>query len=113
MVILCLITVEDGHAPEEEICGALSRMSVCLGKNTSSMGSPVSCSPKCVCGRGTCCTGRCLMMTLLAMSSCGVPRAVWRPASLKTWNIWTELVEVVPAPSNPSAKAVREEERGL
>ena len=113
MVILCLITVEDGHAPEEEIWGALSRMSVCLGKNTSSMGSPVSCSPKCVCGRGTCCTGRCLMMTLLAMSSCGVPRAMWRPASLKTWNIWTELVEGVPVPSYTSAKAAREEERGL
>ena len=113
VVILCLITVEDGQAPEEEIWGALSRMRVCLGKNTSSMGSPGSCSPKCGCGRGTWCTGRCLMMTLLATSSCGVPRAMWRPASLKTWNIWTELVEGVPAPSNPSAKAAREEERGL
>lgn len=113
VVILCLIAVEDGHAPEEEIWGALSRMGVCLGKNTSSMGSPGSCSPKCGCRRGTWCTGRCLMMTLLATSSCGVPRAMWRPASLKTWNIWTELVEGVPAPSNPSAKAAREEERGL
>ena len=113
VVILCLIAVEDGHAPEEEIWGALSRMGVCLGKNTSSMGSPGSCSPKCGCRRGTWCTGRCLMMTLLATSSCGVPRAMWRPASLKTWNIWTELVEGVPAPSNPSAKAVMEEERGL
>ena len=53
------------------------------------------------------------MMTLLAMSSCGLPRAMWRPASLKSWNIWTKLVEVVPAPSNRSAKAAREEERGL
>lgn len=113
VVILCLIAVEDGHAPEEEIWGALSRMGVCLGKNTSSMGSPGSCSPKCGCRRGTWCTGRCLMMTLLATSSCGVPRAMWKPASLKTWNIWTELVEGVPAPSNPSAKAAREEERGL
>ena len=113
VVILCLIAVEDGHAPEEEIWGALSRMGVCLGKNTSSMGSPGSCSPKCGCRRGTWCTGRCLMMTLLATSSWGVPRAMWRPASLKTWNIWTELVEGVPAPSNPSAKAAREEERGL
>ena len=113
VVILCLIAVEDGHAPEEEIWGALSRMGVCLGKNTSSMGSPGSCSPKCGCRRGTWCTGRCLMMTLLATSSCGVPRAMWRPASLKTWNIWTELVEGVPAPSNPSAKDAREEERGL
>ena len=113
VVILCLIAVEDGHAPEEEIWGAPSRMGVCLGKNTSSMGSPGSCSPKCGCRRGTWCTGRCLMMTLLATSSCGVPRAMWRPASLKTWNIWTELVEGVPAPSNPSAKAAREEERGL
>ena len=113
VVILCLITVEDGHAPEEEIWGALSRMRVCLGKNTSSMGSPGSCSPKCGCGRGTWCTSRCLMKTLLAMSSCGVPRAMWRPASLKSWNIWTELVEGVPVPSNPSAKAAREEERGL
>lgn len=33
------------------------------------------------------------MMTLLATSSWGVPRAMWKPASLKTWNIWTELVE--------------------
>lgn len=113
VVILCLIAVEDGHAPEEEIWGALSRMGVCLGKNTSSMGSPGSCSPKCGCRRGTWCTGRCLMMTLLATSSCGVPRAMWRPASLKTWNIWTEFVEGIPAPSNPSAKAAREEERGL
>ncbi|DAA13107.1 TPA: melanoma antigen family A, 9-like [Bos taurus] len=31
VVILCLIAVEDGHAPEEEIWGALSRMGVCLG----------------------------------------------------------------------------------
>ena len=69
VVILCLIAVEDGHAPEEEIWGALSRMGVCLGKNTSSMGSPGSCSPKCGCRRGTWCTGRCLMMTLLATSS--------------------------------------------
>ena len=53
------------------------------------------------------------MKTLLATSSCGVPRAMWRPASLKTWNIWKELVEGVPVPSNPSAKAAREEERGL
>lgn len=29
--------------PEEEIWGALSRMGVCLSKNTSSMGSPGSC----------------------------------------------------------------------
>ena len=28
VVILCLIAVEDGHAPEEEIWGALSRMGV-------------------------------------------------------------------------------------
>ena len=113
VVILCLITVEDGQAPEKEIWGALSRMRVCLGKNTSSMGSPGSCSPKCGCRRGTWCTSRCLRKTLLAMSSCGVPRAMWRPASLKSWNIWTELVEGVPALSNPSAKAAREEERGL
>ena len=102
LVILYLIAVEDHHAPEEVIWGALSRMRVCLGNNTSSMGSPGSCSPKCGCRRGTWCTGRCLMKTLLATSSCGVPRAMWRPASLKTWNIWTELVEGVPAPSNPS-----------
>ena len=113
LVILYLIAVEDRHAPEEVIRGALSRMRVCLGNNTSSMGSPGSCSPKCGCRRGTWCTGRCLMKTLLATSSCGVPRAMWRPASLKSWNIWTELVEGVPAPSNPSANAAREEERGL
>ena len=113
LVILYLIAVEDRHAPEEVIWGALSRMRVCLGNNTSSMGSPGSCSPKCGCRRGTWCTGRCLMKTLLATSSCGVPRAMWRPASLKSWNIWTELVEGVPALSNPSAKAAREEERGL
>ena len=113
VMVLCLITVEDNCAPAEEIWGALSRMRVCLGKNTSSMGSPGSCSPKCGCGRGTWCTGRCLMMTLLAMSSCGLPRAMWRPASLKTRNIWTELVEGVPVPSYTSAKAAREEERGL
>ena len=43
VVILCLITVEDGHSPEEEIWGALSRIGVCLSKNISSMGSPGRC----------------------------------------------------------------------
>ena len=32
VVILCLITVEDGHAPEEEIWGALRKMGVCPGR---------------------------------------------------------------------------------
>lgn len=43
VVILCLIAVEDDHAPEEEIWAALSMMGVCPGRNTSSMGSPGSC----------------------------------------------------------------------
>ncbi|KAI4545132.1 hypothetical protein MG293_005398 [Ovis ammon polii] len=40
VVILCLITVEDNRAPEEEIWGALSRMGVCPGREHYIYGEP-------------------------------------------------------------------------
>ena len=102
VVILCLIAVKDGHAPEKEIWGALSRMRVCLGKNTSSMGSPGSCSPKCGCGRGTWSTGRCMTVTLLATSSCGVPGPMRRPANSKSWHLCSGSDKGLGGPSHSS-----------
>ena len=40
VVILCLIAVEDDHAPEEEIWGALSKMGVCALREHPIYGEP-------------------------------------------------------------------------
>ena len=110
MVILCLIAVEDDCTTEEEIWGALSRMGVCSRREHFIYGEPRELLTQVWVQKGTWSICRYLTATLLAMSSCGVPGPMWRPASLKSWSIWTESVEVVPSPSTPYSEAVREKE---
>ena len=71
---------------EEEIWGALVKVGVSCEGALHLWGAQGVADPSVGAGGGTWSTSRCLTVTLLAMSSCGLPGPVQRPTSLKFWS---------------------------
>ena len=101
VLVLSVIMRCGDPAPEEAVWGALSRMGVYVGREHCDFGEPRELLTQVWVREGYLEYQQVPDSHLLAVSSCGVPGPMWRPASGKSWHLCSGSTKGLGGPSTP------------